>query len=301
MYAADGYESVDAVLRRRGHVPVMTGKLEDTILPWWFIHPGLNRKPDHLYELRKLLATETFRKLLRALTAAHGGAVQLAKLTGIAGGATEEYLSFLEHGLRIVERAAAGVWLTKTVDNIGPTLEWYVADLCEQELRGSAAWSVQLEGVPIGGDYDVLAWLDLLVYIELKSSAPKDVSDSELKQFLQRSQELAPEVAVLLIDTDTSLAPLLDRLNAVILPVLRKASGIADPAWQPERPSIQPLPDFPGVSFGHRRIYITNSQPSILTQLRRCVRHHHAHIKGTTFLGGPKVNYVTGEVGEERY
>ena len=52
---------------------------------------------------------------------------------------------------------------TLRVDTFGPTLEWYVAQRCQRELHGSAAWLVMPEGLPTGRDFDVLAWLDPLL------------------------------------------------------------------------------------------------------------------------------------------
>jgi hypothetical protein len=192
-----------------------------------------------------------------------------------------------------------GVVLSRQIDNIGTTLEWYVAQLCQRELGGSATWSVQLDGLPTGGDFDVLAWLDpLLLYIETKSGNPNEIDESQLRNFLQRSNELAPDLAILLVDTHHGLSDLLDRLTAAMVPAMRKA-GRAGEDWQPERPFIRPQLEYPGVAFGFSRIYVTNSKPSMLTQLRRCLQHYHARVKGTMFFSGPPINFVTGKVGED--
>src|SRR5947209_2244916 len=87
--------------------------------------------------------------------------------------------------------------------SVRPTLEWYVAEICKRELAGDAEWAVQLEHLPVGGDFDVLGWLaPTLLCVELKSGQPSDVSEFELRNFLQRDQELAPDLSILLIDTD---------------------------------------------------------------------------------------------------
>ena len=55
----------------------------------------------------------------------------------------------------------------------------------------------------MGGDYDVLGRLDgALVYLEVKSSPPKQVYDSEVRAFLDRVEDLAPDLAVFLMDTE---------------------------------------------------------------------------------------------------
>lgn len=283
MVTYDGYDSIETVLRRRGHVIAAMGNVRDLLLP-------LDRQPpppeETVDQFRQLFGKASFRKMARLLAAGREQPVSMSQLQAVAGNAASDYATFLA-SLDLAEVLREGMRLTRPIDNIGPTLEWYVADLCRRELVGSAEWSVKLEEVPsVGGDFDVLAWLAAtLVYVELKSAAPAQVRDNELRHFLQRGLELAPDIAVLLIDTSDDLTPLLDRLLEVMLPVMRSASGISDPAWRPERPFIEPQEGYAGVSFGFSRTYVTNSHPSVLTQMRRCLRHYHAHVKGQSFWG----------------
>jgi len=44
-----------------------------------------------------------------------------------------------------------------------------------------------------------------LLYVETKSSRPEEIEDTEIKHFLQRGVELAPDLAILLVDTDDDL------------------------------------------------------------------------------------------------
>ena len=51
-----------------------------------------------------------------------------------------------------------------------------------------------------------MAWLPrTLLYVETKSSRPEEIEDTEIKHFLQRGVELAPDLAILLVDTDDDL------------------------------------------------------------------------------------------------
>ncbi len=292
-----GYDQLETTLRRRGHLPIERGIITDTLVPF---EAGYNELPWDRQRYLDLFGKASFRKVVRKLIAGRNQPVPIAQLQAIAGIAAEDYINLLGL-LGVAERLTDSVRLSSHVDNIGPTLEWYVAQICRRELHGSAEWSVKLEGLPTGGDYDVLAWLDpLLMYVETKSAAPAEVTESQLKNFLQRTEELAPDLAVLLVDTSDDLADLRERLLQAMLPVMRKASRIEDPNLRPDRPFIRSQEDFPGISFGYRRIYVTNSKPAILTQLRRCLQHYHIHVKGMTFLSGPPVNFVTGYVGKER-
>jgi len=184
------------------------------------------------------------------------------------------------------------VGIHKHVDNFGPTLEWYVALMLREEFDVTACWSVQLEEIYGGGDFDVLGWLDsfsALVYIECKSARPSEVDESELRSFLQRCQELAPEIAILLVDTDSDIQPLLDLTQDILIPVMKLASGIKDDEWAPEKPFIDTLTgnEYSGIHFGMRRIFITASKPSITTQITKCLRYYSTFVRHAAFLSGP--------------
>jgi hypothetical protein len=62
----------------------------------------------------------------------------------------------------------------------------------------------------------------------------------------------------------------------------KEASSAGDD-WHPDPPFIRSQNDYPGTSFGLRRINITGARPSIITQLRRCPQRYHAHVKGAAF------------------
>ena len=81
----------------------------------------------------------------------------MAELSKIAPVRADDYVGFLVD-LGVAELADGQVTVTRPISNIGPTLEWYVADTCQRDFDGSAEWSVTLSGVRFG-DYDVLAWL----------------------------------------------------------------------------------------------------------------------------------------------
>ena len=174
-----------------------------------------------------------------------------------------------------------------------------MSKVCQKEFGASAEWSVKLKDTKYN-DYDVLAWLPpTLLYVETKSSRPQEIKDSELLHFLQRGVELAPELAVLLIDTDDDLVKsgILDRIFELMLPSVALASGITDLDWRhDERAFIEPQRGYSGISFGYFRYYVTGTKPSIETQLRKCLRHYGAHVKNSAFVGGEHVNFATGKL-----
>lgn len=287
-------DAVDVVLRRRGHVVVGTGNTQELLVP--VDERGFGPSPA-LAAYRKAFGGSTFRTLVRQVIGAHPAAVPLATLGKTAGDGVPGYIDILAE-LGVAQRKADGVLLSRGINNIGPSLEWYVAQLCKQELCESAEWGVQLADIKVGGDYDVLAWLaPLLVYVELKSSRPSNIDESAIANFLERGEELAPDLAIFLVDVDKrdDLANLRASFSKVIDGAEGKAGGKPEESWRSGRAWIRPQAEYPGVGFGYRRFYVTNSDPTILKQLQRCLQHYYARVKGAMFLGGPgEINFVTG-------
>ena len=53
---------------------------------------------------------------------------------------------------------------------------------------------------------------------------------------------------------------------------------------------VEPQHHYPGVHFGLGRVYVVNSEPNILRQLRRCLQHYYARVRLPTVFGGPHIN-----------
>ena len=112
------------------------------------------------------------------------------------------YLDFLlQAGL--AEQWDQGFRLRKRpVKSFGETLEWLVARLIRDEFQAETAWGVKFRK-PAGGDYDLLARIDgLLLYMEVKSSPPKQIYNRGISFFLQRAEDLSPDIAVFFVDTE---------------------------------------------------------------------------------------------------
>ena len=248
-------------------------------------------------EYHKLLGHYTFRKILR-LIAAKKDPVHNEEILSMCSEPTlRKFREFLVNS-GIVGISEDNSWSLKVkVDNFGYTLEWYVWELLSKKLGAIGGWNVKIEGLLAGGDFDVLAFVDsVLIYVECKSKRPEEIDDSEVRNFLQRSQDLAPELAIMLIDTDSELDTLLNRFDSVLLRIQRIGSGTKDPNWKPEKPSIAKVAGFNNIYFGLQRIFLTHSQPSILHALQDCLRHYHTHVKFASFLSGTRVNYITEEI-----
>ena len=282
--------NVATVLKQRGFV--RTGCCSKAAV----IEPA---DPGGALNLVEPLGDQTVRKLLRKISGQTG--VDESILLEICA---EPKLSAHISRLRdagVVNADDHRVALRKHVDNFGPTLEWYVAMVFQDAFSATSCWSVQLEEIYGGGDFDVLAWLDsssALVYVECKSASPASISDDEIRCFFQRCQELGPEVAILLVDTDSPLNPFLDRVQELLVPVQRLASGIRDEGWVPDHPFIAPIPGvaYAGLHFGLHRVFITGSEPSIATQLRKCLRYYSSWVSHLTFFSPVRTDYIRGEL-----
>src|SRR3954454_4957088 len=101
------------------------------------------------------------------------------------------------------------------------------------------------------------------MYVECKSSHPDQVSDRELREFLQRTEELAPDLSVLLVDTDNDLGGLVEKLNDIFY-------SISEHDRSKLSPMINAQLEYSVIDGGYVRVFVTNSRPSILRQLRRC-------------------------------
>jgi hypothetical protein len=161
------------------------------------------------------------------------------------------YLGYLRD-IRLITEGAAGYVLSRSgITSFGPTLEWYVAELLKREFGAEVFWGVKFKRPKVGGDYDVLAKLDgSLLYVEVKSSPPKQVMASEIAAFFDRVEDLAPETAVFLMDTELRMK---DKLVPMFEQELAKRSSEPPPVLRLERELFHV----------QERIFIVNAKESI--------------------------------------
>jgi hypothetical protein len=169
------------------------------------------------------------------------------------------YIAFLE-GAGLAEDPGSGYRLRqRPVLSFGPTLEWYLAELLRREFCAEAWWGVKFRRRSVGGDYDVLAKLDgALLYVEVKSSPPKQIYDSEVAAFLDRVDDLSPEIAVFLMDTELRMK---DKLVPMFEKALAARSGGPPAVVRIEREL-----------FGVRdRLFIVNAKESIAQNIGKVI------------------------------
>ncbi len=103
--------------------------------------------------------------------------------------------------------------------NFGGTLEWYVARQLRCKLGFDVATGVKLQVGGVGGDLDIVAAAEgKLVYIELKSSPPKNLTAAEIAGFFDRVCLLRPDLSLFVVDTALRLS---DKVVPMLLDELK--------------------------------------------------------------------------------
>lgn len=245
--------TIPAMLKRRGFKILKANPKENLIFP-----PDWNSAfEDELYEMLKKYS---FRIFIRDV-------IKYRKSFGIDNLLkystrewVERYITFLL-GKGLVEKLAGEKYRLKSsnVFSFGDTLEWFVARVFEKEFSIPALWGVSLSGGKAGGDYDVVANLEgQLVYVEVKSSPPKNVEEVEIKAFLERIDDISPAMAIFLEDTQL-------RMKDKIAPFFEKA-------LKKKRLKVKRLHE--EIFCVKDRLFIINSSPDIINNLSFCIRHY---------------------------
>jgi len=103
------------------------------------------------------------------------------------------------------------LWAAKS---FGGTLEWNVARELSRRWGFDVAAGVRFHARGVGGDLDVVAAAEgKLIYLELKSSPPKNLEVREVVAFFDRVYMLRPDVTLFVVDTAL-------RLSDKVLPML---------------------------------------------------------------------------------
>jgi hypothetical protein len=175
---------------------------------------------------------------------------------------TGEYIDYLAT-IKLIKKKTAGYTLAKRpVTSFGPTLEWYIAEIFKREFGSSAVWGVKFRRPNVGGDYDVIAKFDgSLISIEVKSSPPKQIYESEIAAFLDRAEDLAPAVAVFFMDTELRMR---DKLVPMFEKELHRRYEKPPKVLRMERELFQI----------NGRIFIVNAKENIIHNLEKVMSWH---------------------------
>jgi hypothetical protein len=184
---------IDLLLKRRGFKVYKKEPADDLLIP----------SKKNLAGYYRMLHKYSFRLFLRDVIKRQEF-FTLEDVTRYATPAvTREYLDYLL-SFRMIKKKPKGYALARgPITSFGATLEWFIAEILKREFGAEAVWGVKFKRPKVGGDYDVIAGFDgSLIYLEVKSSPPKQIYDSEIAAFLDRVEDLAPSVSVFLMDTE---------------------------------------------------------------------------------------------------
>jgi len=181
---------------------------------------------------------------------------------------TREYIDYLMT-IKLIQKKTKGYTLAKgPITSFGPTLEWYIAEIFKREFGAEAVWGVKFKRPNVGGDYDVIAKFDgSLISVEVKSSPPKQIYESEIAAFLDRAEDLAPTVAVFLMDTELRMK---DKLVPMFEKELHQRYDKPPKVLRMERELFQ----------FNDRIFIVNAKESIIQNLEKVMSWHFRKASG---------------------
>lgn len=232
---------LEVLLKRRGFKIYKKEPSSDLLLPE---DPSL---ADSFYEMMKKYS---FRLFLRDVINrkdvffTREGIARYAT-EGVTGG----YLDYLLKAGLLLEKSGS-YRLKKPLKSFGETLEWFLAQILRREFGAEAAWGIKFRRPRVGGDYDLIAKMDSsILYMEVKSSPPKQIYQNEIAAFLDRVGDLMPEPAIFFMDTEL-------RMKDKIVPMFEEALAARAEALPVKRLEKE-LFEIGG------KIFIINSKPSI--------------------------------------
>jgi len=184
---------LEVLLRRRGFRIFKKEPSEDLMLP----------EKEFLKGYHEMLKKYSFRLFLREVIK-HQKYFRLELVTRYATQeVTREYLDYMIK-IGLVEKVPDGYRLSiGPIKSFGETLEWFVSEIFREEFSAEAIWGIRFKRPKVGGDYDLIAKVDgKILYMEIKSSPPKQIYQKEITAFFDRLSDLLPEIGVFFVDTE---------------------------------------------------------------------------------------------------
>jgi hypothetical protein len=184
---------LSVLLKRRGFRIYRKEPSEDLLLPAKEFQNGY-------YELMKKYS---FRLFLRDVIK-HQDFFMLDNVTRYATAeVTRDYVEYLIK-VDLVETVSDSFRLSlRPIKSFGETLEWFVSETFKAEFAAEAVWGIKFKRPRVGGDYDLIAKVDgSILYMEIKSSPPKQIYQKEIIAFFNRLADLLPEIGIFFVDTE---------------------------------------------------------------------------------------------------
>lgn len=250
--------SLPALLKRRGFRIYRQEPSDDLLVP-------ADTFIDGYYEMLKRYSFRPFLrdviKHQRSFTPAQVTRFATKKVTG-------EYLDYLSGiGMALAEGSSYRLDC-RPIRSFGATLEWFLAEIFKREFSTEAVYGVKIKRPLIGGDYDLLAKIDgSILYMEIKSSPPRQIYQTGINAFLDRVYDLMPEIAIFFDDTEL-------RMKDKIVPMFE--DGLR--ARGPKAPDVVRIEkELFGINTERTRVFIINAKDSITRNIERVLLHYFRH------------------------
>jgi len=243
---------LDVLLKRRGFRIFRQNPSEDLLLP----------AEEFLDEYYRMLHRYSFRLFIRDVIK-HQDFFKAGNVTRYAtAGVTADYLRYILSIGLIAKTGDCYQLARRPVKSFGETLEWYVAEILKREFCFESIWGVKFKRSGIGGDYDVLGRFDgSVVYVEVKSSPPKQIYASEISAFLDRVSDLVPEIAVFFMDTELRMK---DKIVPMFEDELAKKYALPPAVTRLEKELFQI----------DNRVFIINAKDSVISNIEKVLERY---------------------------
>lgn len=239
--------SLEVLLKRRGFRIYRKEPSEDLLLP----------KKEFLRTYFEMMKKYSFRLFLREVIKHQ----EFFKLENVTRYATQEVTKdYVEYMIKtcLVEKLPDGFRLTiGPVKSFGETLEWFVSETFKVEFSAEAIWGIRFKRPKVGGDYDLIAKVDgKILYMEIKSSPPKQIYQKEITAFFDRLSDFLPEIGIFFVDTELRMK---DKIVPMFEEELKARYGTAPKIIRMEKELFQ-IDD---------KIFVINAKDTIAANLEK--------------------------------
>jgi Holliday junction resolvase-like predicted endonuclease len=243
---------LEGLLQLRGFRVYSMEPMDDLILP----------PPDRVDDFYRMMKKYSFRLFLRDVIKVQSGFRKEDVTRYATAEVTDRYIRFLSETGLILEQDGVFRLDSGDVSSFGDTLEWFVAEVLRREFHGEVLRGVKFRGKKSGGDYDILARVNGdLLFMEVKSSPPRQVYESEVRAFWSRVYELSPDIAVFFMDTHLRMK---DKLVPMFEDELKRRHETP--------PHVRRIE---AELFGvEDRVFLVNSKPSVEDNIGKILSHY---------------------------
>lgn len=253
-------QPLSVLLRRRGFRIYKKEPMEDLMLP----------EERFISEYYRSLHKYSFRLFLRDVIK-HQLIFALKDVTRYATEeVTKRYVAYLLRIGLIKKRDDFYRLAKQPIKSFGPTLEWLLSETFKREFSAESTWGIKFKRPEIGGDYDLIAKMDgSILYMEIKSSPPKQIYSNEIAAFIERISDLLPEIAIFFMDTELrmkdKIVPMFEDELKKMTPV--RALNLFRLHKGPELPQVERIEK--ELFHIENKIFIINAKDSIVNNLEK--------------------------------